>query len=76
MKKVFAIIATTALVVSCSTNEEFVPQESFTLTGYTSAEARTAFDTPTASNIPFVWSAGDYIWLGSFQTSHLCTLSL
>ncbi|MBO5235137.1 MAG: DUF4465 domain-containing protein [Alistipes sp.] len=68
MKKVFAIIATTALVVSCSTNEEFVPQKSFTLTGYTSAEARTAFDTPTASDIPFVWSAGDYIWLGSFQS--------
>lgn len=68
MKKVFAIIATTALVVSCSTDEGLAPKNGLTLTGYNSIEARTAFDTPTANSIPFVWSAGDYIWLGSFKS--------
>ena len=68
MKKLFAAIATLTLVVSCSTDEGLVPKNSLTLTGYNSIEMRTAFDTPSASTIPFGWSAGDYIWLGSFQS--------
>jgi hypothetical protein len=68
MKKIFATIATLTLVVSCSTDEGLVPKNSLTLTGYNSIEMRTAFDTPSASTIPFSWSAGDYIWLGSFQS--------
>lgn len=55
-------------MVSCSTDEGLVPKNSLTLTGYNSIEMRTAFDTPSASTIPFNWSAGDYIWLGSFQS--------
>ena len=68
MKKIFATIATLTLVISCSTDEGLVPKNSLTLTGYNSIEMRTAFDTPSASSIPFSWSAGDYIWLGSFQS--------
>ena len=68
MKKFFAIIATLTLVVSCSTDEGLTPKNGLTLTGYSSIEARTSFDTPSASSIPFSWSAGDYIWLGSFKS--------
>ncbi|MBO5875541.1 MAG: DUF4465 domain-containing protein [Alistipes sp.] len=68
MKKFLGIIATLTLVVSCNREDGFTPKESFTLTGYSSIEARTSFDTPSATNIPFVWSAGDYIWLGSFKS--------
>ena len=68
MKKFFAVIATLALVASCSTNDHFQYNEEFILTGYSSVEARTSFDTPTESQIPFLWSEGDYIWLGSFQS--------
>ena len=68
MKKFFAIIATLTLAVSCSVNEEVSFNEAFVLTGYSADESRTSFDTPTASNIPFSWSAGDYIWLGSFKS--------
>ena len=68
MKKFFAVIATLALVASCSTNDHFQYNEEFILTGYSSVEARTSFDTPTESQIPFLWSEGDYIWLDSFQS--------
>ncbi len=68
MKKFFAIIATLMLVASCSTSEDLSFNEEFVLTGYSSDESRTSFDTPNASNIPFSWSAGDYIWMGSFKS--------
>ena len=59
------VIATTA----CNKMEEFESASNFVLTGYneSNADSRTAFGTPNESTVPFLWSSGDYIWLG--QTS-------
>ena len=65
MKRFMVIIATLVFVVSCSKSEEFGYQEAFSLTGYSSVESRTSFGGPTADKIPFLWSAGDYIWVGN-----------
>lgn len=46
--------------------------EEFVIMGYSSAEeSRTSFGTPTASEIPFLWSKGDYIWLGASKSEAL-----
>ena len=56
------VISTTA----CNKMEEFDSASNFVLTGYneSNADSRTAFGTPNESTIPFLWSSGDYIWLG------------
>lgn len=71
MKKIFAIIATLVLAASCSTNEDVNYTTSRVLKGYCSIESRTQFETPTQSQIPFSWSAGDYIWVGTVQSNHI-----
>lgn len=68
MKKIFAIIATLALAASCSTSEDVNYTTSRVLKGYCSIESRTQFETPTQNQIPFSWSAGDYIWVGTVQS--------
>lgn len=46
--------------------------EELVIMGYSSAEeSRTSFGTPTASEIPFLWSKGDYIWLGASKSETL-----
>lgn len=69
MKKIFAIIATLALAASCSTSEDVNYSTSRVLKGYCSIESRTQFETPTQNQIPFSWSAGDYIWVGTVQSN-------
>lgn len=69
MKKIFAIIATLALAASCSTSEDVNYTTSRVLKGYCSIESRTQFETPTQNQIPFSWSAGDYIWVGTVQSN-------
>ncbi|MBO5465085.1 MAG: DUF4465 domain-containing protein [Alistipes sp.] len=46
-----------------------VAPATFTLTGYTSNDTRTAFGTPDENTIPFVWSEGDKIWSDSEQSN-------
>lgn len=51
-----------------------VAPATFTLTGYTSNDTRTAFGEPYEANtddwrIPFIWSEGDKIWSGSEQST-------
>ena len=60
------VIATTA----CNKMEEFESASNFVLTGYneSNADSRTAFGTPNESTIPFLWSSGDYIWLGATKS--------
>ncbi|MBQ8779484.1 MAG: DUF4465 domain-containing protein [Alistipes sp.] len=73
MKKIFSILAIAALMAGCSKEDSTtdVAPATFTLTGYTSNDTRTAFDTPDNVNnkIPFVWSEGDKIWSGSEKST-------
>lgn len=73
MKKLFAALLLLASAVACNKSEEFTHQtaEPLVLTGYCTAESRTHFGTPDESQIPYFWSAGDYIWLGSVQSNPL-----
>ena len=80
MKKslLFAMVAT--LFVACQKEETFVSStdESLIVTGNCNTETRTAFGTPNSSEIPYKWSAGDYIWLGNNKSSAIaeeCTLA-
>ena len=52
--------------------------ESLIVTGNCNADTRTAFGSPNSSEIPYKWSAGDYIWLGnnkSLAIAEECTLA-
>lgn len=71
MKKLFAALLLLASAVACNKGEEFTHQttEPLVLTGYCAAESRTHFGTPDESRIPYFWSAGDYIWLGSVKSN-------
>ena len=64
MKKSLLIIMTAALFVACQKEETFVSstEESLIVTGNCNTETRTAFGTPSSTEIPYTWSAGDYIW--------------
>ncbi len=73
--KVLMLIAAVVAFASCeSVNMEVsVPADTDTLvvTGYSSGETRTAFGEPGANEIPYTWTAGDYIWLGKNKSSIL-----
>ena len=73
MKKIFSILAIAALMAGCSKEDSTtdVAPATFTLTGYTSNDTRTAFGKPDWDNnkIPFIWSVGDKIWSGSKQST-------
>ena len=80
MKKslLFALAAT--LFVACQRDNSMVSatEESFVVAGYCDVESRTAFGMPNSSEIPYRWSAGDYIWLGNNKSSAIaeeCSLA-
>ena len=80
MKKSLLLIMTAALFVACQKEETFVSptEESLIVTGNCNTETRTAFGTPSHTEIPYKWSAGDYIWLGNNKSSAIaeeCTLA-
>ena len=75
MKKIFSILAIAALMAGCSKEDSTtdVAPATFTLTGYTSNDTRTAFGDPYEANpddwrIPFIWSDDDVIWSGNQQS--------
>ena len=70
MKKLFMALAVVTLTTACNQMEEFDSVSNFVLTGYneSNADSRTAFGTPNESTIPFLWSSGDYIWLGQTKS--------
>lgn len=68
MKKIW-MMAMAAIIVGCSNEETDSPLYIYSLTGYADVESRTAFGTPNAEKIPFVWSANDYIYAGSTSSN-------
>ena len=70
MKKIFTFLAAAALIAGCSKTDE-APTSSYTITGYAVADTRTEFGEPGAETIPFLWSAGDKVWVGSQQSDAL-----
>ena len=78
MKK--SIIALSTLALFACQNENIVEntEDTFVVTGHCYKETRTAFGTPDAKEIPFKWTAGDYIWLGTNKSAAIpgdCTLA-
>ena len=71
--KVLMLIAAVVAFASCESDivEVYAPADTDTLvvTGYSSGETRTAFGVPGASEIPYTWTKGDYIWLGNNKSS-------
>ena len=67
MKKLLIALAVGTMAVACTEIEELDSSSKFIVTGYNQTDdgSRTAFGTPNEKNIPFLWSAGDYIWLGA-----------
>ena len=70
MKKLLFALVAVALMTACAENDEINSSVDYVVTGYneTELDTRTAFDTPKASTIPFLWTSGDYIWLGSTKS--------
>ena len=70
MKKLFIALTTLVLTTACNEVEEIDSSSSLIVTGYneTHPDSRTSFDTPNATTIPFLWSTGDYIWLGTTKS--------
>ena len=68
MKKLWTLMAMVAVFASCSQEEADSPLNTYTLTGYADVESRTAFGTPGTNKIPFQWSSGDYIYVGSTKS--------
>ena len=78
MKKslLFALAAT--MFVACQQELPEKWDDALVVTGHSNVESRTAFGTPSSSEIPYRWSAGDYIWLGNNKSSAVaeeCTLA-
>ena len=73
MKKIWMMMAMAAIFAGCSNEETEAPLNVYSLTGYADAESRTAFGTPNADKIPFVWSANDYIYAGSTKSNLIST---
>ena len=80
MKKSLLFAATAMLFAACQKEDLMVsaPDDMFVVSGRCDVESRTAFGTPSSSEIPYAWSAGDYIWLGNNKSSAIaeaCTLA-
>ena len=68
MRKI-AILLAIFFALSCSRNEEQIYDNELILKGYADVESRTAFGEPDENKIPYLWSAGDYIWLGGVKSN-------
>ena len=80
MKKSLLLIMSVALFAACQKEETVVSsiEDNLIVTGNCNADTRTAFGAPNNSEIPYKWSAGDYIWLGNNMSSAIaeeCTLA-
>ena len=81
MKRLVIMLTMTLGVVACQNEIEIhtANVEELVVRGYAATdETRTAFDTPTNTEIPYYWSKGDYIYLGAKKSTVLqndCTLA-
>lgn len=69
MKKIFAMLAVVTLVWGCNKMDEVAQDATYTLTGFSSVETRTDFGTPGINSIPFLWSVGDFVFVGGVKSS-------
>ena len=70
MKKLFIALTVVALATSCDNMDDVTLSSKYVVKGFheTNADSRTAFGTPNSATIPFLWSSGDYIWLGESKS--------
>ena len=83
--KRFSMLMLVAAVVAMASCESEVfetsrttERETLTITGRSSIDTRTQFGNPNAETIPFIWSAGDFVWLGENRSKAIaddCTLA-
>ena len=73
MKKLFIALTVVALATSCDNMDDVTLSSKYVVKGFheTNADSRTAFGTPNSATIPFLWSSGDYIWLGASKSDAL-----
>ena len=76
------LVAMVIAMVSCESESyeatNAVERELLTITGHSSVDTRTSFGNPNAETIPFIWSAGDFVWLGKNRSNAIaddCTLA-
>lgn len=68
----------TLFMTSCQLNETDRPAsigDGFTLMGYSDVQTKTAFGTPDASTIPFLWSEGDKVMVNGVESEPLSSSS-
>ena len=74
MRKIFAILAVVA-IAACSKIDDAAQTETIVVKGYMSEQTRTEFGTPRENEIPYKWSVGDYMWLGTTKSTNTLTES-
>ena len=84
MKRFSMLMLVAAVVAMASCESEgfetsrTAERETLTITGRSSIDTRTQFGNPNAETIPFIWSAGDFVWLGENRSKAIaddCTLA-
>lgn len=69
MKRIFAIFSALAMLSACNSAEDRLTPNYLELKGTACQNTRTQFGQPNQQNIPFLWSAGDYIQLGTIKSN-------
>ena len=76
------LVAAVVAMVSCERegfeNSMSAEREALVVVGHSSVDTRTSFGEPNAEAIPFIWSAGDYVWLGENRSKAIaddCSLA-
>ncbi len=70
----FALFSAMLLMTACQQHEIDSPADlgdGFTLVGHSDAQTKTAFGTPDANTIPFLWSEGDIIYVNGVESNPL-----
>ena len=68
MKRFIVIISALTMLAACNSAEELTTNY-LELKGTACLDTRTQFGQPNQQNIPFLWSAGDYIQLGTVKSN-------
>ena len=79
-KSILAIIGAITLIACNKENNMFLtPEDTFIVKGYSNIiETKTAFGTPSDTEIPYKWTKDDFIWLGNNKSNTIaedCTLA-
>lgn len=79
-KSILAIIGAITLIACDKENNMFLtPEDTFIVKGYSNIiETKTAFGSPSDTEIPYKWTKDDFIWLGNNKSNTIaedCTLA-